>query len=172
MRVDEITDLLLHLRRNGLGHRLRLHLRLLNREATSHGHLVRLHHGLWVLALTLSIRNRVLTRVRVLVEFAASAALISTTARHSLVHPAVHGVVVELLGWIQISDGEVLVSLISLLSELLGRLPELNVERARSEDVGLVKLLNGFFGRLHVSVQDEILNVSRLNFSLMTSFFL
>jgi hypothetical protein len=129
MRVDEITDLLLHLRRNGLGHRLRLHLRLLNREATSHGHLVRLHHGLWVLALTLSIRNRVLTRVRVLVEFAASAALISTTARNSLVYPHVPGVVVELLGWIQISDGEVLVSLIFLLSEFLGRLPELNVER-------------------------------------------
>lgn len=170
MRVDEITDLLLHLRRNGLGHRLRLHLRLLNREATSHGHLVRLHHGLWVLAHTLSIRHRL---TLVLVEFAAaSTALRATTARHSLVHPAVHGVVVELLGWIQISDGEVLVSLISLLSELLGRLPELNVERARSEDVGLVKLLNGFFGRLHVSVQDEILNVSRLNFSLMTSFFL
>jgi hypothetical protein len=91
---------------------------------------------------------------------------------HLLVHPAVHGVVVELLGWIQISDGEVLVSLIFLLSEFLGRLPELNVERPRSEDVGLVKLLNGFFGRLHVSVQDEILNVSRLNFSVMTSFFL
>lgn len=176
-RIDEISNPLPHFWRDHLRLRLLFHWhRLLS---TTKSREVRLHHN-GLLHLLRLLTSGTLATVRdlslpwaALIFPAASAALVSTTTTTTLLLltlRAFHAVrsrrIEELLHLTPLA-------LVTLFSQLLRRLPELNAQKAGSEHVGLVEFLDSFLGGIYVGVQNKILDVSwvTFDFSLTCPFF-
>lgn len=173
-RVDEISNPLPHFWRDHLRLRLLFHWHWL--LSTTKSREVCLHHNgllhlLWLLTSgTLATIRDLSLPWAALIFSAASAALVSTTTRLLLTLRAFHAIrsrrIEELLHLTPLA-------LVTLFSQLLRRLPELNAQKAGSEHIGLVKFLDSFLGGIYVGVQNKILNVSwvTFDFSLTCPFF-
>lgn len=154
--IDGVTDLLLHLRSD----LLRWHLLrgLLGLTAAHRWEVVALHHGAGL------VSTLVLATLSLIVEVLAATVLVVPTSLLALVH------IVEILGRVQELLHLAPLLLLSLLGQLFRRLPELNLHQTRTENVGLVELLDSLLGGIYVGVENKVLNVSGVK--LLTSSFL